>query len=219
MSMQLHELHPSVIHAPLALLPAAAIVDVMAASTSRRVRRDALDTAARRLWWLGVGSAAFAGLAGMAASQEIHLDDERARDAMWLHGMGNTAILIASAGLAAWRNGHRATATTAGIGVGAVVAALYTAWLGGSLVYTHGAGVKAVPAGGASRVTEPTRLLSASAPWLLARDAVRGFGWLLARGGRLASRRQPLATGAATHASDLDARSASTAAAAFELRP
>lgn len=215
MAMKLHEIHPSVIHAPLALLPAAAIVDVMAATSSRRIRRYALDRVGRRLWWLGVGTAAFAGLAGMAASQEIHLEEERARDAMWLHGIGNTGILIAAAGLAAWRSGHRATAATAGVGAAAVTAALYTAWLGGSLVYTHGAGVKAAEPRGTVHVDAP-RILSAAAPWAFVRDAVHGFVWLLRRGGAIASRREPLAPGAATRAADL--ASEAPADAAFELR-
>jgi uncharacterized membrane protein len=200
--MQLHEVHPSVIHAPLALLPAAAVIDVLAASRGRPLRRFALDRAGRRLWWLGVGSAAFAGLAGMAASQEVHLEDPRARDAMWLHGMGNTLILLAAAGLAGWRSGHRATPVTAGIGAAAVGAALYTAWLGGALVYTHGAGVTALVGESASLRRSP-RLLSLSAPVAFVRDAAKGLAWLLSRGTRVATRREPLAPGAATEASDL----------------
>ncbi len=202
MAMQVHEIHPSVIHFPLATLPAAAIVDVLAAS-ARPPRRYALDAVGRTLWWIGVGAAAVAGMAGMAASQEIHLEDDQAHDAMWLHGMGNTAILLASAGLAAGRSRHRATAVTAGIGTAAVAAALYTAWLGGELVYTHGAGVKAMPPGAGARIAEPTPVLSVRAPWVLARDAARGLGWLMGRGRRLVARRAPLATGAATQASEL----------------
>lgn len=203
MPMRLHELHPSIIHAPLALLPAAAVVDVLAATSARRVRRRVLDQAGRRLWWFGVGSAAVAGLAGMAASQEIRLEDPRARDAMWLHGMGNTVILLASAGLATWRTRHRATAATAGIGAAAVGAALYTAWLGGSLVYTHGAGVEAMPPGGRASIGDSPPLLSAGAPWAFLRDAVRGLGWLMSRGTRAVTRREPLTRGAATEASEL----------------
>jgi uncharacterized membrane protein len=200
--MQLHEVHPSVIHAPLVLLPAAAIVDVLAATSRRRLRRFALDRVGRRLWWLGVGSAAFAGLTGMAASQEVRLEDPRARDALWLHGMGNTLILLAATGLAGWRSSHRATPVTAGIGAAAVGAAFYTAWLGGSLVYQHGAGVMALSGEGASLRMSPP-LLSRSAPVTFVRDAARGLGWMLSRGARLATRREPLASGAATETSEL----------------
>ena len=213
MPMQLHELHPAVIHAPLMLLPAAATADVMAASASGFARRRLLDAAGRRLWWAGVGAAAFAGLAGMAASQEIELPGERARDAMWLHGMGNVGILLASAGLAAWRSGHRATLASAALGAGAVGAAIYTAWLGGELVYTHGAGVRGV---GEAR---GTRLLSAGAPWAFLRDAGRGLTWLLGRGSRMVTRRERLAPGAATRASDGQHVTMPLSGAGFELRP
>ncbi|MFL5274479.1 MAG: DUF2231 domain-containing protein [Anaeromyxobacteraceae bacterium] len=196
MAMQLHELHPTLIHAPLVLLPAAAFTDLAAASSGWGARRLVLDATGRRLWWAGVGGALVAGLAGMAASQEIRLDEPAARDAMWLHGMGNFGILLAGAGLAAWRSSHRATALTAALGVGAVGAAVYTAWLGGELVYTHGAGVKGLPAGARSGVEDSPQLFSASTPWRFVRDAAMGMAWLFRRGGRLAARKEPLAPAA-----------------------
>ncbi len=196
MAMQLHELHASVIHAPLVLLPAAAAIDVAAVSVSGRVRRRALDAAGRRVWWAGVGAAALAGVAGMAASQEVRAREPRARDAMWLHGIGNTAILLAGIGLASWRWGHRATIASASLGAGAACAALYTAWLGGELVYTHGVGVKW---DGVAADTPP--VLSPKAPARFFADAAKGLGWLLGRAGRLVARREPLAEGAATRAS------------------
>jgi uncharacterized membrane protein len=196
MAIHLHELHPILIHAPLALLPGAAATDVAAASSRFGLRRLALDMAGRKLWWAGVGSALVAGLAGMAASQEIRLDEDDARDAMWLHGMGNLGILLAGTGLAAWRSTHRATALSAVIGATAVGAAVYTAWLGGELVYTHGAGVKGLGAGAKAGVEDSPHLLSASAPWRFFRDAARGMAWLFSRGAGVATRRAPLSSGA-----------------------
>ena len=105
---------------------------------------------------------------------------------MWLHGMGNFGILLAGAGLAAWRSSHRASALTAALGVGAVGAAIYTAWLGGELVYTHGAGV--VRLGGLA--AEAPALFSRHAPGRLARDAGRGLAWLLRRGRQAITGRQ-----------------------------
>ncbi|HET9594722.1 MAG TPA: DUF2231 domain-containing protein, partial [Anaeromyxobacteraceae bacterium] len=186
MPLQIHELHPTLVHAPLVLLPAAAGVDLAAVSARGRLRRFALDAAGRRLWWVAVGSAALAGAAGMAASQEVHLEDPAARDAMWLHGMGNTCILLAGVGLAAWRSGHRATAASAAMGAAAVGAAVYTAWLGGELVYTHGAGVKRMGA------ADSPPLFSARGPARLLADAGRGLAWLMGRAGRLAARKEPL---------------------------
>jgi len=80
MAMRVHELHAAMIHTPLVLLPAAALVDLGAATTGD-ARRAALG---RRLWWLGVGAAGLAGVAGLAASQEIKADDSHAEDMMWL---------------------------------------------------------------------------------------------------------------------------------------
>ena len=216
MAIQLHELHPTLIHAPLVLLPTAAAVDVAAVSARFGVRKIALDMAGRKLWWAGVGGALAAGLAGMAASQEIRLDDEAAKDAMWLHGMGNLAIVLAGAGLASWRSAHRATALSAALGAGAVGAAIYTAWLGGELVYTHGAGVKGLPAGARAGVEDSPHLFSAAAPWRFLRDAVKGMAWLVTRGGRLATRKAPLSRGAAK--GGLPASPGATTATFGELR-
>jgi uncharacterized membrane protein len=202
MAMMLHELHPTLIHLPLALLPTAAAVDVAAALTDGRVKRYVLDSAGRKLWWAGVGAAALAGVAGMAASQEVRADDPRARDAMWVHGIGNVGILLGGIGLASWRSTHRVSATSAVLGASAVGAAIYTAWLGGELVYTHGVGVKALQATAPNGVATQTPLRSLRAPVELLRDAGKGLAWLLGRGAKLAARREPLAEGAATRADE-----------------
>jgi uncharacterized membrane protein len=210
MAMQVHELHPSLVHAPLVLLPAAAGIDLAAAGSRGRIRRLALDAAGRRMWWLAVGSAALAGVAGMAASQEVRLHDPAARDAMWLHGVGNTCILVAGVGLAAWRSGHRATVASAAMGAAAVGAAVYTAWLGGQLVYAHGAGVKGKGAG------DSPPLFSAQGPGRLLADAGRGLAWLMTRAGRLAARKEPLASGAADERAEATRRAPQTG---FDIAP
>jgi uncharacterized membrane protein len=177
MPMRTHELHPSLVHAPLAMLPATALLDLLAAARPFDRR---LDRAGRRLWWATAGGALFVGLTGMAASQEIEVRDERAREVMFLHGMGNLLLVLSAFGVAAWRSRNRATFTSAAAGVLASAASVYTGYLGGELVYAHGAGVKAL--GGAAAEAPP--LLSARAPGRLARDAARGLGWLDSRGRR-----------------------------------
>ncbi|HEX9399624.1 MAG TPA: DUF2231 domain-containing protein [Anaeromyxobacter sp.] len=189
MALRTHELHPSIVHAPLVLLPATAVLDLMAALRPLDRR---LDRVARRLWWATAGGSLFVGLTGMAASQEIELGDTRARDMMFLHGIGNFTLVLAAFGVAAYRASHRASLTSAIAGLVASAASFYTAYLGGELVYTHGAGVKAL--GGAA--AEAPALFSAQAPGRLARDAVRGLGWLLSRGGRAVSGRQRVDRGA-----------------------
>src|SRR6266540_3681364 len=114
MPMRTHELHPAMVHAPLTLLPAAAIVDLLAVA---RPRDRALDGFGRTLWWATFGSALGAGLAGMAASQEIELEADRARDMMFLHGIGNFTLVLAAGGVAAWRARNRASTTSAVAGL------------------------------------------------------------------------------------------------------
>ncbi len=189
MALRTHELHPSLVHAPLVLLPATAIVDLLAALRPLDRR---LDRVARRLWWGTAAGSLFVGLTGMAASQEIELSDDLGRDKMFLHGIGNFTLVLAAFGVAAYRTRHRATLTSAIAGLVASTASIYTAYLGGELVYTHGAGVKRL--GGAA--AEAPALFSARAPGRLARDAVRGLGWLLSRGTRAVSGRQRVDRGA-----------------------
>jgi uncharacterized membrane protein len=183
MSLRTHELHPSLIHAPLVLLPAAALVDLLAALSPRDGR---LDRTGCKLWWGTVAAGLLAGLAGMAASQEIEVPTDRARDRMFLHGIGNVALLLSAMGVATWRSRHRASLTSAATGMAATGASLYAAYLGGELVYSEGAGVKAL--GGAA--LETPALFSREAPARLGRDAVRGLGWLLARSWRALTGRQ-----------------------------
>jgi len=183
MAMRTHELHPSLVHAPLVLLPAAALVDTLAAS---RPGHRGLERAGCALWWATTWSGLVAGLTGMAASQEIQVDSDHARDLMFVHGLGNLALVLSALGLSAWRSRHRASATSAAAGLVAAGIGAYTAYLGGELVYGHGAGV--VRLGGLA--AEAPALFSRAAPARLARDAGRGLLWLLRRARRAASGEQ-----------------------------
>jgi uncharacterized membrane protein len=190
MPMLTHELHPSLVHAPLALLPTAAIVDL---SASFHPRAHPLHRLGRNLWWATAASGLLAGLAGMAASQEIDLtvnaaDPDRARDRMFLHGIGNVMLVTGALGIAVYRTQRKANLTTALSGLAATGAAIWTAYLGGELVYAHGAGVKAM---GPGQARVPA-LFSRQAPGRLARDAARGLAWLVRRGSAAVSGRQKI---------------------------
>ncbi|HET8539183.1 MAG TPA: DUF2231 domain-containing protein [Anaeromyxobacter sp.] len=189
MPLRTHELHPSIVHAPLTLLPLAAILD-LAAALSPRDRR--LDRAAAGLWWATAGAGLVTGLAGMAASQEIEIRSDRARDMMFLHGIGNLGLVLSALGVASWRSRNRASLTSAMAGLLATGASVYTAYLGGELVYSHGAGVK--PLGGAA--AEAPALFSGRGAARLARDAGRGLSWLLSRGWRAVTEREKVDRGA-----------------------
>jgi uncharacterized membrane protein len=192
MGMHVHELHAASIHTPLVVLPAAALVD-LAASLSGDRRQAGLG---RKLWWLGVGAGALAGVAGMAASQEIKADDARSEDMMWLHGAANFAILLSATGMAFWRSFRRPSVGSAAIGLAACGAAMYTAYLGGEMVYAHGVGVRNMPWIAPTGIRRSPSVLSASAPGTFVRDAIRGFAWLVRRTVRAFSGRQPVSRGA-----------------------
>jgi uncharacterized membrane protein len=197
MPMLVHELHPTLIHLPLTMLPAAAAVDLLAAG-----RRDrSLSRLGRSLWMAGAGGGLLAGLAGMAASQEVKIEEQHVRDTMWLHGMGNVAVVAAALGVALWRRTHPASLATGLGGLAATGVAIYSAYLGGELVYEHGVGTSAMGPEQRQGVATGTPLFSSRAPRTLARDAIAGLRWLLGTSQRKAlgrERFEPAALGAST---------------------
>lgn len=182
MTMRVHELHPSLVHFPLAFLPLAAGVDLLTPRRGRALARG--DRLGKALWWMTVGSGLVAGLAGLAASQEVKARDEPVRDMMWLHGAGNVVVLTGALGMALWRRTHRASSGQALLGLLATGVSLYTAYLGGEMVYTHGVGVDPMPASAGAGVQRSAPLFSLRAPGILLRDAWRGLQWLLSYTGR-----------------------------------
>lgn len=177
MRLRVHEIHPAVVHAPLALLPTAAAVDLVAALNGSRAQARI----GRALWWAGAASGLFAGVAGYAASQEVKTEDESDEDMMWLHGIGNTALVAASLGIAAWRTRHRPSVGLAIAGLAASSVSLYTAYLGGKMVYQHGLGINVMPRYAPGGVRRSPELLSREAPRAFLRDAAQGIAWLFRR--------------------------------------
>ena len=196
MALRVHELHAAAVHAPLVLLPASAAVDLGAALTGN-ARTAALG---RRLWWWAVGGAAVAGIAGLAASQEVRAEEPATADMLWLHGIGNFSLLLGGLGLALWRTFRRPSVAGASLGLGAAALGGYTAYLGGELVYSRGVGVR--PDG----VGASPYLLSRAAPGAFMRDAIRGLGWLVTRTARAILGREPVDRGAFGVGEDTSAR-------------
>ncbi|MBI3181861.1 MAG: DUF2231 domain-containing protein [Myxococcales bacterium] len=190
MAIRLHELHPILVHAPLSALPAAAICDLAAVA-----RRDRLlARLGSKLWMVGAGGALLAGVAGMAASQEVRTAGKRSKDVMFLHGIGNLALALCALGLTFWRQRHRPTAASAAVGVASTLAAAYTGYLGGELVYDYAVGVKAGELV-ISREESPP-LFSGQAARKLFSDAALGAAWLFRELFRFASGMEKLAKGA-----------------------
>ncbi len=141
MPMRLQEVHPSLVHVPIALLPL-----TLAADTAGSLSGD------RRLSWLGrwglvatAASAALAGVAGLIAQEEVNVAGP-SMDTLITHRNVNLGVLAVTTALAV----RRATQESAGarylaVGAGALGMLLYSAYLGGKVVYEYGVGVETAP--------------------------------------------------------------------------
>jgi uncharacterized membrane protein len=149
MSLRLHELHPMLVHFPLALLPLAVAADLAGLATGRRkwlgFGRGAIGVAAAG----AVGSA----LTGLIAGEEVNVE-VRSRDKLMTHRNLNVAATLVSIAMALWRRRQdRPSAAYLGTGLAGIGILGYTAYLGGELVYRHGVGVG--PAKGVWRPDAP----------------------------------------------------------------
>ena len=142
MALRVHEVHPSVVHFPLALFPASVACDALGLLR----QDDALLSAGRFLMSAAAMSAAVAGLAGFAAQEGVYANDD-AHDLLVTHRNVNVGLVILTALLAFQRRRRkRPSAGYMCVALGGFAAMTYTAYLGGKMVYSKGVGVE--PAGG-----------------------------------------------------------------------
>jgi uncharacterized membrane protein len=133
--MRLHEIHPALVHLPIALLPASLAAD---AAGMRDAGRAGIAITA--------GSAALAAASGLIAQEEVQTD-EVSHDLLATHRTLNLGVLGATVAMAFHRAGReRPGAGYLAFGLAALGVTLYSAYLGGRMVYAHGVGVE--PAGG-----------------------------------------------------------------------
>jgi uncharacterized membrane protein len=140
--MRVQELHPAIVHFPIALVPLSVAADIM--GTQGHEPRWAWM--GRTLWKVAAGAAGLAAVSGLIAQEEAQVPDE-AHPLLATHRTLNVAAGTVILSLAMGR-GRRERATGAEIALGVLTMGIltYSAWLGGRMVYEHGVGVR--PAGG-----------------------------------------------------------------------
>lgn len=150
MTLRLHELHPSLVHFPLALFPAALTFDAAGWLSGK----PALCAAGRLLMPATALTAGAAGLAGLVAQEAVHARGE-AHDLLVTHRNLNAGLIALTATLAALRlRRERPSAAYLVAGLMGLGVMSYTAYLGGKLVYSKGVGVEPADGVRAERAPE-----------------------------------------------------------------
>jgi len=137
MAMRLQEIHPSLVHFPLTLLPLSIGADLIGQATGS----EKLRSLARTTMPLAAASAVVAAVFGLVAQEEVNATGE-AHDMLVTHRNLNLAMVGTATAMAAWRS-KRDEPTTGylALGLAGLAAMTYTAYLGGHMVYEHGVGV------------------------------------------------------------------------------
>lgn len=149
MALRLEELHPTLVHFPLGLVPLAVAADWIATMRDD----DALHEAARVAIRVAAVGAVAAASTGLIAGEEVN--EGSAHDLLSTHRNLNAAATVTTLAMASWRSRHdRPGPVYLAVGLAAVGLLGYSAYLGGKMVYAHGVAVQ--PAGGVSRPEAPT---------------------------------------------------------------
>ena len=139
MAMKLQEVHPSLVHFPLALLPLSVGADLL----GRLTGSEALLDIGRRTMPLAAGSAVVAGVAGLMAQTEVEADGE-ALEMLKTHRTLNLGLVTVASAMAAYRSGReRPSVGYLAMGLVGLATMAYSAYLGGAMVYHEGVGVEA----------------------------------------------------------------------------
>ncbi|MDE2423944.1 MAG: DUF2231 domain-containing protein [Betaproteobacteria bacterium] len=142
-------LHPLMVHFPIALISVSAFFNVAAIATRGKACAPHCATIAHTTLWMGALLALPTAFFGWQAFNSVS-HDESGHAAMLIHrtwALGTLLVLVVLAGWDTWRSKVNAVPTRwfAGAMIGAWGMVAATAWHGGELVYRHGLGVTSLP--------------------------------------------------------------------------
>ena len=150
MAVRLEQVHPSLVHLPIALLPLAVGADLLGSVTGK----ESIRAFGRTATAAAAAGAAVSAVTGLVAGEEVNVEGP-SRDNLMTHRNLNAIATIITSGMAVWRARHKEpNAAYFGAGVIGMGVLAYTAYLGGQLVYEAGVGVE--PAHGVYRPDAPT---------------------------------------------------------------
>ncbi|MBA2660686.1 MAG: DUF2231 domain-containing protein [Bradymonadaceae bacterium] len=137
MAMRLQEIHPALSHYPIALIPVSVIADALGTLTDNR----SLLEVGRITMPIAAASAALTAVAGLVAQESVKTHGD-ARDMLTTHRNLNIGALAVTTAMAIWRFGRRKPgAAYLALGAATIGTLVYSAYLGGHMVYARGVGV------------------------------------------------------------------------------
>jgi uncharacterized membrane protein len=170
MAMRMQEIHPALVHFPIALLPATLAADALGRVTGNRT----LLEAGRQGMRVAAGSVLISAVAGLMAQEEVRASG-KAHDLLVTHRNLNAGLLGLTVGMSARRaRRKRPSLSYLLTGLAGLGAMTYSAYLGGKMVYEHGVGVN--PANGLREAEAPEVTLgnAGEVAQLGARQVIRG---------------------------------------------
>jgi uncharacterized membrane protein len=138
MPLRVHEVHPTLVHFPLALVPISLLLDVL----GRALGKPGWMRSAARLMPIAAASGAAAAASGLVARGAVNIPPA-AHPTLVTHRNLNLGLVALTTALAVVRSRHDPPGLGYFVaGLAGVAAMNYTAYLGGKLVYRHGVGVE-----------------------------------------------------------------------------
>lgn len=149
MRLRLEEMHPALVHLPIAFTPVAIGAEIAGEVTGNR----SLRSFGRNAIMVAAVGAITSDTSGLIAGEEVNVEG-RSRDMLMTHRNLNFLAAVLVGGLALWR-ARRDRSSAGYLALGSAVTGLfaYTAYLGGKIISDYGAGV--APAGGIYRPDAP----------------------------------------------------------------